>query len=133
MPLPTPELLELRIMRKIRWRILSLAFLLYLIAFLDRANVAYAKTQMSLDLGFSEAVYGFGAGLFFLGYVLLEIPGALIVVKWGARFWISRILLTWGICTVLVGLIHSPFPFIIHHRSINPKEVTLLANAQFFI
>jgi ACS family tartrate transporter-like MFS transporter len=133
MPLPIPELLELRTMRKIRWRILSLAFLLYLIAFLDRANVAYAKTQMSLDLGFSEAVYGFGAGLFFLGYVLLEIPGALIVVKWGARFWISRILLTWGICTVLVGLIHSPFQFYAARFTLGLAEAGLFPGLVVYI
>ena len=58
-------------------------FLIYVVAFLDRANVAYAKLTMSADLGFSEAVYGFGAGVFFAGYLILEIPGALIVEKWG--------------------------------------------------
>src|SRR6266481_3015622 len=68
--------LEERTMKKIRRRILPWVFLLYVIAFLDRANVAFAKLTMSGDLRFSEAVYGLGAGLFFLGYFLLEIPGA---------------------------------------------------------
>lgn len=98
-------------MNKIRRRILPLVFLLYVVAFLDRANVAYAKLTMSPELGFSEAVYGFGAGLFFVGYFLLEIPGALIVQRWGARRWIARILLTWGFCTALVGLVHTPRQF----------------------
>ena len=76
-------------MRKIAWHILPLVFLLYIVAFIDRANVAYAKLTMTVDLGFSEAVYGFGAGVFFIGYLVLEIPGALIVQRWGARWWIT--------------------------------------------
>jgi ACS family tartrate transporter-like MFS transporter len=95
---------ETRAMKKIMARILPLVFLLYIIAFLDRANVAYAKLTMSSDLGFSEAVYGLGAGLFFAGYVLFEVPGALIVQRWGARLWMTRIMITWGLCTILVGI-----------------------------
>lgn len=98
-------------MRKISLRILPLVFLLYMIAFLDRANVAYAKLTMSASLGFSEAVYGLGAGLFFAGYFLLEIPGALIVQRFGARLWISRIMITWGMCTSLVGLSNTAKQF----------------------
>src|ERR1700693_6381212 len=66
---------------------------------------------MSGDLGFSERVYGFGSGLFFIGYLVLEIPGALIVQRWGARRWIARILATWGMCTALVGFIHTAHQF----------------------
>ena len=66
---------------------------------------------MSADLGFSEAVYGFGAGIFFVGYLLLEIPGALIVERWSARLWMSRILITWGLCTILVGFARTPVQF----------------------
>jgi MFS transporter, ACS family, tartrate transporter len=97
--------------RKIAWRILPFVFLLYIIAYLDRANVAFAKLSMSADLGFSEAVFGFGAGIFFLGYFLLEIPGALIVEQWSARRWIARILLSWGLFTILVGLVRSHTDF----------------------
>jgi len=108
--LATQEL-EARTMKKVRWRILPYVFLLYYVAFLDRANVAFAKLTMSADLGFSEAVYGFGAGVFFIGYLLLEIPGALIVERWGARRWLARILVTWGICTMLVGLVNTANQF----------------------
>jgi ACS family tartrate transporter-like MFS transporter len=97
--------------RKIAFRILPFVFLLYIIAYLDRANVAFAKVPMSADLGFSEAVFGFGAGIFFLGYFLLEIPGALIVEHWSARRWIARILISWGFCTILVGLVRSDTHF----------------------
>lgn len=98
-------------MRKASRRILPLVFVIYLVAFIDRANVAYAKLTMSAELGFSESVYGFGAGLFFLGYLVLEVPGALIVHRWGARRWIARILASWGLCTALVGLIHTANQF----------------------
>src|SRR5215510_14652148 len=97
--------------RKIAWRILPFVFVLYIISYLDRANVAFAKLPMSAELRFSEAVFGFGAGIFFLGYLLLEIPGALIVEHWSARKWIARILVSWGLCSVLTGFIHTPAQF----------------------
>jgi MFS transporter, ACS family, tartrate transporter len=103
--------LEQGAIRKASHRILPLVFVIYLVAFLDRANVAYAKLTMSGDLGFSERVYGFGAGLFFIGYLVLEVPGALIAHRWGARRWIVRILASWGICTALVGFVHTPHQF----------------------
>jgi len=96
-----------RVRRKMSRRILPYFFLLYIVSYLDRANVTFAKLPMLADLKFSEAVFGTGAGIFFLGYFLLEIPGALIVEKWSARLWIARILVTWGICTVLVGFVKT--------------------------
>ena len=106
-----PRSLGQRTRRKIALRILPFLFLLYMVAYLDRANVAFAKLAMSGDLGFSDAVFGFGAGIFFLGYFLLEIPGALIVEHWSARRWIARILVTWGIFTVLVGFVRTAQQF----------------------
>ncbi|MBM3775163.1 MAG: MFS transporter [Acidobacteria bacterium] len=111
MPDPAAAPSPARIMKKIAWRILPLVFLLYVVAFIDRANVAYAKLTMTVDLGFSEAVFGLGAGIFFIGYLLLEVPGALIVQKWGARWWMARILVSWGICTILVGFVNTPNQF----------------------
>jgi ACS family tartrate transporter-like MFS transporter len=84
---------------------------MYVVAYLDRANVAFAKLSMSADLGFSEAVYGFGSGIFYVGYLLLEIPGALLVERWSARRWMARILVSWGVCTMLVGAVHTPVQF----------------------
>src|SRR5437660_8902092 len=92
-----------RARRRIGRRLLPFLLLLYIVAFMDRVNVAYATLEMSHDLGFSDRVFGFGAGIFFIGYVLLEIPGALIVERWSARRWIARIMLSWGLVTVLVG------------------------------
>ena len=96
---------------KIARRLLPFLCLLYLSAYLDRANVAFAKLTMTADLHFSEAVYGFGAGIFFIGYLSLEIPGAIIVERWGARLWFARILITWGLCTIVVGFVNTPTQF----------------------
>jgi ACS family tartrate transporter-like MFS transporter len=97
--------------RRIARRLLPFLWLLYMIAFLDRVNVAYAALEMSHDLKFSDRVFGFGAGIFFIGYVLLEIPGALIVERWSARRWIARIMISWGIVTILVGFVHTAKQF----------------------
>jgi len=100
-----------RARQKIARRILPFVFILYIISYLDRANVAFAKLSMTAELGFSEAVFGFGAGIFFIGYLFLEIPGALIVERWSARRWIARILISWGICATLMGFIKTPSHF----------------------
>lgn len=112
--------------RKIRNHVLPLVFLIYLVAFIDRANVAYAKVTMSSDLAFSERVYGFGAGVFFVGYVILEIPGAIIVRRWGARRWISRILISWGFCTALTAFIHTALQFYLARFLLGLAEAGLI-------
>jgi MFS transporter, ACS family, tartrate transporter len=97
--------------RKIGLRLLPFLFLLYIVAFLDRVNVSFAGLEMTRDLNFSDRVFGLGAGIFFIGYVVFEIPGALLVERWSARKVIARILLTWGIVTVLVALVRTPVQF----------------------
>jgi MFS family permease len=82
---------------KVAWRIIPFLFILYIAAFLDRANVGYAKSMFQADLGLSDAAYGFGAGVFFIGYFLFEVPSNLILQKVGARLWIARIMLSWGL------------------------------------
>src|ERR1700675_2124521 len=89
-----------RARRRFGWRLLPFLFVLYIIAFLDRVNVGYAGLEMARDLAFSDRVFGLGAGIFFIGYFLLEIPGALIAERWSARRWIARILISWGLLTV---------------------------------
>ena len=121
----TPSVAD-RARRKIARRILPFVFLLYIVSYLDRANVAFAKLSMTAELGFSEAVFGFGAGIFFIGYLFLEIPGALIVERWSARRWIARILISWGICATLMGFIRTPF----HYYS--ARFLLGLAEAGFF-
>jgi len=97
--------------RKIGVRLLPFLFLLYVIAFLDRVNVSFAVLEMSRDLSFSDRVFGLGAGIFFVGYVVFEIPGALLVERWSARKVLARILVTWGLVTVLVALVRTPRQF----------------------
>ena len=79
--------------------------LLYFLAYLDRANLGVAKLRMQQDLGLTDAIIGFGAGIFFVGYLLLDIPGSLIVERWSARKWIARILVSWGLMASLMGLV----------------------------
>ena len=86
-------------------------FVLYIIAFLDRVNVGFAALQMNEDLGFSGAVYGFGAGIFFIGYFIFEVPSNLIMKRVGARVWIARIMITWGIISAAMFLVSGPISF----------------------
>lgn len=97
--------------RKVAWRVLPLLFLLYVIAYLDRANVGFAKLRMQADLQFSDTVFGIGVALFFVGYMFLEIPGALLVEHWSARKWFARILVTWGGCSMAMALVETPAQF----------------------
>ena len=100
-----------RARRRIARRLLPFLFILYIIAFLDRVNVAYAALEMTRALRFSAEVFGFGAGIFFVGYFLLEIPGALLVEKWSAKAWIARILISWGMVTLLVAFVKTAHQF----------------------
>jgi MFS transporter, ACS family, tartrate transporter len=94
--------------RKIALRLLPFLFILYITNYLDRTSVAYAAIGMSRTLGFSDRVFGLGAGIFFVSYVALQIPGALMVEHWSARRCISLIMIAWGSLTVLTGLVHTP-------------------------
>src|SRR6478609_9150485 len=85
------------VLAKVRRRLIPFLFLLYIVAYLDRINVGFAALQMNQALGFSSAVYGFGAGIFFLSYALFEIPSNVILARVGARLWIARIMITWGL------------------------------------
>ncbi|MFM7099743.1 MAG: MFS transporter, partial [Verrucomicrobiota bacterium] len=100
-----------RLRRQVAWRIVPLVVLLYFIAYLDRANVGFAKLRMAEDLKFSEEVFGLGIGIFFLGYLILEIPGALLVEHWSARKWFARILVTWGLISAATGFVQTPMQF----------------------
>ena len=83
--------------RKVSWRIIPLLLLCFVVAYLDRVNVGFVKQQMERDLGFSDTVYGLGAGIFFIGYFLFEVPSNIILHKYGARRWLGRIMISWGI------------------------------------
>lgn len=109
--LPSTELDVPLLRRKVAWRIFPLVVVLYIVSYLDRANVAFAKLRMAEALGFSEEVFGFGIGVFFIGYLFLEIPGALLVERWSARKWFSRILFTWGFISAAMAFVKTPTQF----------------------
>jgi D-galactonate transporter len=96
---------------RIAWRIMPILFTCYIVAYVDRVNVGFAKLQMMGDLKFSDGVYGLGAGIFFLGYFLFEVPSNLILHKVGARVWICRLLVTWGIISGCTALVRTPWQF----------------------
>ena len=100
-----------RARRRIARRILPYLFVLYVIAYLDRVNLSYAALEMTGALHFTPQVYGFGAGIFFIGYFLLEIPGTILVEKWSARRWMARIMVSWGLVAIATGFIHSATQF----------------------
>jgi MFS transporter, ACS family, tartrate transporter len=100
-----------RTVRRITRRLMPFLFGLYFIAYLDRVNVSFANLQMTPELGMTNEAFGFGAGIFFLGYFLLEIPGAILVETWSARKWIARIMITWGIIAAATGLVTNATQF----------------------
>ncbi|MEK3789406.1 MFS transporter [Paenibacillus sp. FSL K6-1230] len=105
--------LEKSTVRKVTLRLIPFLFLCFTISILDRVNIGFAALSMNEHLGFSEAVYGFGAGVFFLGYFLLEVPGSAMMAKIGARRWISRIMISWGIIAIIMAFIQTPIQFYI--------------------
>ncbi|RDD70256.1 MFS transporter [Paracoccus versutus] len=107
------DALEKRVMRKISWRIIPFIMLLYFIAFLDRVNVGFAAIHMNEDLGLSPAIFGFGAGLFFIGYFLFEVPSNLALERFGARIWIARVMLTWALISGAMAFVQGPTSFYI--------------------
>lgn len=103
--------LESHVIRKVAWRLIPFLGVLYFFAFLDRVNVGFAALTMNADLGLSSAAYGIGAGIFFLGYVLFEVPSNLLLERYGARIWIARILVSWGLCSAAMAFVQGPWSF----------------------
>ncbi len=105
--------IERRTIAKVSWRLLPLVALAYCIAYIDRSNISFAALTMNKDLGFSAYIYGWGAGIFFFGYFIFEVPSNLILEKVGARIWIARIMITWGIISGLTAFVTGPWSFLI--------------------
>ena len=99
------------IIRKVAWRLMPLIMLCYLFAFFDRINISFAKFQLQSDLGFTDTAYGLGASLFVIGYVLFEVPSNLMLYKVGARKWIARIMISWGLATTAMVFVSNEWQF----------------------
>jgi len=121
-----PEMSEVaqRARRRIAVRLLPFVLAMYVVCYVDRINVAFANLRMSADLGFSDKVYGLGVGMFFVGYMLFEVPGALIVERWSARKWMTRIMISWGLVTILTGFIHTPRQFYVARLLVGISEAS---------
>jgi ACS family tartrate transporter-like MFS transporter len=111
LPLTADEATGRRTLRKAAWRLIPLLALGYGIAFMDRANISYAQLAMDRDLHFNAGIYGFGAGVFFVSYAACEVPSNLLLLKFGARRWIARIMLTWGLLAAAMMLVRTPASF----------------------
>ncbi|WP_250455761.1 MFS transporter [Caballeronia sp. ATUFL_M2_KS44] len=108
---PSESNVEARVSRKLAWRIIPFVMLLYFVSFLDRVNVGFAAMTMNKAIGLSPTAFGLGGGLFFIGYFLFEVPSNLILHKVGARIWIARVMITWGIVSVASAFVSGPNSF----------------------
>ena len=102
---------EQQLYRKVSWRIIPILLTAYILAYLDRVNIGFAKLQMLNDLHFNETIYGLGAGVFFIGYFLFEVPSNLIMSRVGARRWMARIMVSWGIISGCMMFVSTPSMF----------------------
>jgi ACS family tartrate transporter-like MFS transporter len=111
--IPTPTALEARVMRRVFWRLMPFLLFAYLICYIDRVNAGFASLQMNKALGLDPKIYGLGAGIFFLGYFVLEVPSNLALERFGARTWIARIMITWGLISGAMAFIGGPTSFLV--------------------
>ena len=131
--MPQSALVARTAMTKASWRILPLLGLGYLFSFLDRLNVSFAAAQMNIDLGFSATVYGLGGGLFFLTYALLEVPSGMIMPRFGARRWIARIMISWGLLSAAMMFIQTPLHFYVLRLLLGAAEAGFWPSAIYFL
>jgi len=122
-----------RLYNRIAWRILPLILAGYTIATIDRMNVAFAKLQMGDDLGLSATMYGFGAGVFFVGYCLFEIPSNMMLHRVGARVWLARIMIMWGLLSAATMFVTTPFQFYVIRFFLGVSEAGFYPGALLFL
>jgi MFS transporter, ACS family, tartrate transporter len=114
-----------RILSRAAWRLIPFMALMYVVSFLDRVNISFASLTMNHDLGFSPQAYGFAAGIFFWGYFLFEVPSNLMLQKVGARLWMCRICVTWGLLSMLQAFVKDPVSFSIVRFLLGAAEAGL--------
>ena len=129
---PIPEA-QRRVYRRVTWRLIPFLFLCYVVAYLDRVNVGFAKLQMLKDLGMSDTAYGIGAGIFFIGYFLFEVPSNLILHRTGARVWIARIMITWGVLSAATMFVTSASMFYVVRFMLGVAEAGFFPGIIFYL
>jgi len=127
------ESLERKTYAKVTWRLIPFLFLCYILAYLDRVNLGFAKLQMLQDLGFSDAVFACGAGVFFIGYFLFEVPSNLILRRIGARTWIARIMITWGVISSAMMFARSQTAFYLLRFLLGVAEAGFFPGIIFYL
>jgi ACS family tartrate transporter-like MFS transporter len=132
-PVPDHAALERSVFRKVSLRILPLIGLGYGVAYIDRVNISFASLQMNRDLNFSATVYGFGAGLFFLSYAACEVPSNLLLYRFGARRWLARIMVTWGIVAMAMAFVRTPTQFYIGRFTLGLAEAGFFPGVMFYV
>lgn len=132
-PVPANDDAHRATMRTVMWRLLPFLILIYVVAWIDRVNVGFAALQMNRDLGFSPAVYGFGAGIFFLSYAVFEVPSNLILARVGARRWIARIMVSWGVLSAAMVLVRSPVSFYLVRFLLGAAEAGCYPGIVYFL
>jgi ACS family tartrate transporter-like MFS transporter len=120
-------------LRKVTRRLIPFLFLLYVVAWLDRVNVGFAALHMNSDLGFSSTAFGFGSGVFFLGYCLFEVPSNLLLDRVGARRWISRIMVSWGAISVAMMFVRTPLTFYILRFMLGAAEAGFFPGVVYYL
>src|SRR5438445_11775427 len=121
------------VLSKVRRRLIPFLFLLYIVAYLDRINVGFAALQMNHALGFSSTTYGLGAGIFFLSYVLFEIPSNVILARVGARLWIARIMITWGLVSSSMMFVRNAYGFYVLRFLLGLAEAGFFPGIIFYL
>lgn len=125
--------IEQSLIRKVTRRLIPLLFILYIVAYLDRVNVGFAALQMNRDLGLSASAFGFGSGIFFVGYCLFEVPSNLVLARVGARRWIARIMITWGITASAMMFVHTPMSFYILRFLLGTAEAGFFPGVAYYL
>ena len=118
---------------RVRWKLIPFLFVLYVVAYLDRINVGFASLQMNRELGLSAAAFGFGAGIFFIGYFIFEIPSNLMLRRVGARIWISRIVISWGVVAMAMMLARGPKSFYLLRFLLGVAEAGFFPGIIFYL
>jgi sugar phosphate permease len=129
----TPETVEKQTIRRITRRLVLLLFVVYILNYLDRTNIAIAKAEMSASIGLSEVAYGLGAGLFFIGYVIFEVPSNLVLYRVGARLWITRIMVSWGLVAMAMAFVQGEVSFYVLRFLLGAAEAGLVPGVLLYL
>src|ERR1700722_14233784 len=125
--------LERETTRRVTRRIIGLLFIIFIFNQLDRANLAFATLQMNAELGFTPQVYGFGVGVFFFSYLLFEIPSNVIALRVGARVWLARIIISWGVVAVLMAFIYDARSFYVLRFLLGLAEAGFVPGLMYYV